>query len=190
MAEPQDTQPDTPAGNLDARIEALEQYLAAQQVQTPTAQTQVPGALPASIDFAGGTIIHSPHVGSFHITSDTASRASFIAAGSAGDNFTPNFPAYPSGHATFGTACFETFAGLVGKQPKDIKVKFASDEFNGVTSDNVGALRPLWEQTFTLKEAIEQNKISRIYLGVHWDFDATGGETVGKAIAAKVVAAF
>lgn len=113
-----------------------------------------------------------------------------IAAGSAGDNFTPNFPAYPSGHATFGTACFETFAGLIGKQPKDITVDFVSDEFNGVTTDNTGALRPLWEQTFTLKEAIEQNKISRIYLGVHWDFDATGGETVGKAVAAKVVAAF
>jgi hypothetical protein len=113
-----------------------------------------------------------------------------IAAGSPGDNFTPNFPAYPSGHATFGTACFETFAGLVGKQPKNITVKFISDEFNGTTTDNTGAIRPLWEQTFTLKEAIEQNKISRIYLGVHWDFDATSGDKVGKAIATKVIAAF
>lgn len=113
-----------------------------------------------------------------------------IAAGSPGDNFTPNFPAYPSGHATFGTACFETFAGLIGKKPVNIKVTFVSDEFNGSTTDGTGATRPIWEQTFTLKEAIEQNKISRIYLGVHWDFDATGGETVGKAIATKVIAAF
>ena len=113
-----------------------------------------------------------------------------IAAGSPGDNVTPNFPAYPSGHATFGTACFETFAGLVGKLPKNITVTFISDEFNGTTTDNTGAVRPVWEQTFTLKDAIEQNKISRIYLGVHWDFDATGGETVGKAIATKVIAAF
>ncbi len=113
-----------------------------------------------------------------------------LAAGAAGDNFTPNFPAYPSGHATFGTACFETFAGLVGKLPKDITVSFKSDEFNGTTTDSTGMVRPAWEQTFTLKQAIEQNKISRIYLGVHWDFDADGGDTVGKAIAAKVVAAF
>ena len=113
-----------------------------------------------------------------------------IAAGAPGENFTPNFPAYPSGHATFGTACFETFAGLIGKQAKNIKVTFISDEFNGITTDNTGAARPVWEQTFTLKDAIEQNKISRIYLGVHWDFDATGGETVGKAIATKVIAAF
>lgn len=112
------------------------------------------------------------------------------AAGAPGDNFTPNFPAYPSGHATFGTACFETFAGLIKKKPHDIVVKFVSDEFNGTTTDNEGIVRPRWEQTFTLAEAIEQNKISRIYLGVHWSFDAAGGGSVGQAIAAKVIAAF
>ncbi len=106
-------------------------------------------------------------------------------------NFTPNFPAYPSGHATFGSACFETAAALLGKTPEDIRVvDFVSDEFNGVTTDNTGVARPRWAQTFTLREAIEQNKVSRIYLGVHWIFDATGGEVVGKAVADKVIPAF
>ena len=113
-----------------------------------------------------------------------------LKAGADGDNFTPNFPAYPSGHATFGTACFETFAALIKKKTKDISVTFISDEFNGLTTDNTGAARPVWEQTISLMKAIEQNKISRIYLGVHWSFDASGGETVGKAVAAKAVAAF
>ena len=110
--------------------------------------------------------------------------------GAGGANFTPNFPAYPSGHATFGSACFETLAKLLGKTPETINVKFISDEFNGKTTDNTGATRPEWEATFTLREAIEQNKISRIYLGVHWIFDATGGEIVGKAVSDKVVIAF
>ena len=113
-----------------------------------------------------------------------------LKAGADGDNFTPNFPAYPSGHASFGTACFETLAGLVKKKTTDISVTFVSDEFNGMTSDNTGTIRPLWEQTFTLAEAIEQNKVSRIYLGVHWSFDAEGGATVGHKVAEKVVAAF
>jgi len=79
---------------------------------------------------------------------------------------------------------------LVGKTTAPVTVTFTSDEFNGSTIDNQGTLRPKWEQTFTLEEAIEQNNISRIYLGVHWIFDATGGKTVGEAVAAKAIAAF
>jgi hypothetical protein len=69
-------------------------------------------------------------------------------------------------------------------------VKFVSDEFNGKTTDNTGTVRPRWEQTFTLRKAIEQNNLSRIYLGVHWKFDSTGGELVGKQVADRVSAAF
>jgi hypothetical protein len=106
-------------------------------------------------------------------------------------NFTPNFPAYPSGHATFGSACFEVVASLLGKQPENIHVvDFVSSEFNGQTTDNTGVTRPKLVASFTLRKAIEDNKISRIYLGVHWSFDATGGEKVGKDIAVKVAAAF
>ena len=111
-------------------------------------------------------------------------------AGAPGDNFTPNFPAYPSGHATFGAACFETAAKLLGKKPEAVTVKFVSDEFNGTTTDNNGVARARWEQKFTLREAIDQNSVSRIYLGVHWKFDAKGGETVGEQIAKIAAAAF
>jgi hypothetical protein len=110
--------------------------------------------------------------------------------GAEGNNVTPNFPAYPSGHATFGAACFETAAALLKKRPEEITVTFVSDELNGKTTDNTGTVRPKWKQTFTLRKAIEQNNLSRVYLGVHWKFDSTGGELVGKQVADRVSAAF
>ncbi len=105
-------------------------------------------------------------------------------------NVTPNFPAYPSGHATFGSACFETAAALLGKSTQDVVVTFVSDEFNGKTTDNAGAVRPRLEECFSLQKAIADNEISRIYLGVHWKFDATGGKEVGEKVAIKVIEAF
>ena len=106
-------------------------------------------------------------------------------------NGTPNFPAYPSGHATFGSACFKAFAQLVGVAPKDIKFNFVSDEFNGTTTDNRGAVRPRFEyKNMSLLTAIKDNDESRIFLGVHWRDDAEGGNTVGTAIAAKAFDAF
>jgi hypothetical protein len=105
-------------------------------------------------------------------------------------NGTPGFPAYPSGHATFGAACFETAAALLGKTPAQIKLDFVSDEFNGKTTDNTGAVRPKYKDNFTLTKAIEDNNESRIWLGVHWRFDAEGGEKVGRAIATKVIEKF
>jgi hypothetical protein len=117
-------------------------------------------------------------------------------------NGTPNFPAYPSGHATFGAACFKTAAALIKPgEPngtpaemaallEKIKVSFGSDEFNGMTTDNNGVVRPKFKDNFSLAKAIKDNNQSRIYLGVHWQFDATGGEEVGTAIAKKVVEVF
>jgi membrane-associated phospholipid phosphatase len=106
------------------------------------------------------------------------------------NNITPNFPAYPSGHSTFGSACFETAAALLGKRPEDIMVEFVSDELNGKTTDYKGVVRPKLKLKLSLRQAIVENEISRVYLGVHWLFDATGGRTVGEAIAKKVIAAF
>src|SRR5207248_1232589 len=45
-------------------------------------------------------------------------------------NFTPPFPSYISGHATFGAALFETLSRFYGTD--HITFSFTSDEFNGI----------------------------------------------------------
>jgi len=99
-----------------------------------------------------------------------------------GPNFTPPFPAYPSGHAGFGGALFQILRRFYGKDR--IPFTFVSDEFNGVTEDNHGNPRPLIERHFSsLSEAEEENGQSRIYLGIHWSFDKTEGIRLGNRVA-------
>src|SRR5262249_49312521 len=99
-----------------------------------------------------------------------------------GTNFTPPFPAYTSGHATFGAALFRTMADFYGKD--NITFTFTSDEFNGVTVDQNGNVRPLIPRTFTsFSQAEQENAQSRIYLGIHWQFDADNGIASGNGIA-------
>lgn len=103
------------------------------------------------------------------------------ATNSLNSNFTPNFPAYPSGHATFGGATFEVVKRFYGTD--NISFTFMSDEMNGVNKDNLGNVRPATPRTYTnLEQAIYENAKSRVYLGIHWTFDATSGITLGKTV--------
>ena len=103
-----------------------------------------------------------------------------------GPNFTPPFPAYPSGHASFGGAVFEAMRRFYGTD--NIHFTFVSDELNGATRGNDGQIRPLVPRTFqSLSQAEEENGQSRIYLGIHWSFDKTEGIALGRHCADWVV---
>src|SRR5205814_10600744 len=122
---------------------------------------------------------------------DTEKDGSFTPLGApasnlTGPNFTPPFPAYPSGHAGFGAALFQTLRHFY--RTDDIGFTFVSDEFSGETLDNQGQLRPRLSRSFaSLSEAEEEHGESRIYLGIHWAFDKTEGIGQARRVADYVV---
>ena len=109
-------------------------------------------------------------------------------------NFTPPFPAYPSGHATFGAAAFEAMRQFYkfrdnltfsDNQPDSLAFNLVSDELNGSTTDPDGSLRTKHFRQFpSLAHAMYENSISRIFLGVHWRFDGTTGVNVADMLQA------
>jgi hypothetical protein len=99
-----------------------------------------------------------------------------------GTNFTPPFPSYTSGHAAIGAALFETLIRFYGRD--DIHFTIVSDEFNTVTVDQNGIVRPLRPRSYdSFSQAREENGQSRIYLGIHWSFDKVQGIDEGNDVA-------
>ncbi len=103
----------------------------------------------------------------------TVADPTWTPLGSPGDgvraNFTPNFPAYVSGHAAFGAALFTTLADFYGTDRMTFTI--GSDEEPGT-----------YETFNSFSAAAKQNGMSRIYLGIHYIFDKTAGITEGDAV--------
>lgn len=94
--------------------------------------------------------------------------------------FTPPFPAYPSGHATFGAALFQSLTSSFGN---NTRFTFVSDEYNGTGIDPKGDPRPLVPVRYrTLLEPQIENGRSRVFNGVHWEPDDTEGQNLGTNI--------
>lgn len=99
-----------------------------------------------------------------------------------GTHLTPDFPAYPSGHATFGAAAFQLarlflvhkgLAAFDADGVDNVRFDFVSDEFDGRNTDPRTKLprNHITRGYDSLWNAVVDNSISRVFLGVHWYFD-------------------
>ena len=94
------------------------------------------------------------------------------------NDFTPPFPAYTSGHATMGAAHAGIMAAMFGDT---YTFTVGSDEFG--VNPGLGYPANLTRTFNTFSEAALENALSRIYLGVHFYFDAIDGNTLGHQVA-------
>jgi membrane-associated phospholipid phosphatase len=106
----------------------------------------------------------------------------FIGLPRAQQSVTPGFPAYPSGHATFGAALFGSLRAYF---PNNTRFTFVSDEYNGTglevkAGEPTRAFVPVRYRSF--QEAQEENGDSRVANGVHWEWDDTEGQNLGTNI--------
>ena len=84
-------------------------------------------------------------------------------------NYTPPFPTYVSGHATFAGAFFTVLANFYGTD--NVHFTLTSDELPGVT-----------RSYNSFSAAALEDGLSRVYLGIHFIFDTTAGIDAGSAI--------
>ncbi|QDS94698.1 PAP2 superfamily protein [Roseimaritima multifibrata] len=108
--------------------------------------------------------------------------------------FTPQFPTYISGHATFGAALFGTLQEFYGTDDISFDVTSAELEMlleNPELQEAYGLDLDDATRTFdSFSEAMAENGVSRVYLGIHFDFDDLVGQEVGQAIATSVASEF
>ncbi len=85
----------------------------------------------------------------------------------------PNFPTYTSGHSTFSRAAADILANFLG-----------TDAINIMFQGDAGEVRHLT----SLNGAANEAGLSRIYGGIHFDFDNIAGQECGALVANWVIA--
>ena len=100
---------------------------------------------------------------------------------------TPPFPAYTSGHSTFSGAASAVLASLFGDA-----TSFASQTDGHAAPEQrpLDASQIVTRQFGSFTQAAEEAGMSRIYGGIHFNFDNTAGLKLGSEVASATLARF
>ncbi len=126
-----------------------------------------------------GSAFYNPNITAFNANWTPLGAPNGIPGLTNNDPFTPPFPSFTSGHASFGGALFTMLADFYGTDHMNFTL--TSDNLPGVT-----------ESFTSFSAAAQQNADSRIYLGIHYQFDAdigtASGDMVGNDVYANAMA--
>lgn len=94
-----------------------------------------------------------------------------------GRYFTPEFPTYPSGHATFAAAAAEVLTQSMGHYYEMI------DNSHKGRTEFIGTPRRFG----SFRQMAQENAYSRLPIGVHFRMDSEAGLDLGRRVASKVL---
>ncbi|HEY2415707.1 MAG TPA: dockerin type I domain-containing protein [Pirellulaceae bacterium] len=100
---------------------------------------------------------------------------------------TPNFPSYMSGHSTFSAAAATVLDDVFGT---NVEFTSVSDDHTGFRERPLAPDQVLTRSFSSFDEAAAEAGLSRIYGGIHYSFDNTAGQEVGRSVGQLVVASF
>ena len=95
---------------------------------------------------------------------------------------TPPFPTYTSGHSAFGASAMQMLANIIGRD--DISISGPSPDLVIWPKSLSNVIRH-WP---SLSAAADENGMSRVYGGVHWNIDNVEALRIGREIADYVFA--
>jgi hypothetical protein len=94
-----------------------------------------------------------------------------------GGYYTPNFPTYPSGHATFSGAAAVILENSFGSEFR----------FTDRSHEGRKEFRGNPRSFHSFKEMAEENAYSRVPLGVHFRVDSEAGLDLGSRIGSRIL---
>lgn len=97
---------------------------------------------------------------------------------------TPPFPTYTSGHSTFSGAAEVVLTYLLGE---NVSFQSTMDGQNGFSQRPLSSEQIIVRSFSSFAHAAEEASHSRVYGGIHFEFDSSAGLAVGRAIGEWIV---